>query len=219
MQTFSSGCCREPQGDCKAFRNNEKLKGSLAHRHSETPYQSARCSDTIGQDAIYKAHMRESKVPVPIALIETDEQTKISWIEQRIREIYTAYGKTLPSIAIFLNGKDRVSAFAQALQDTDFFYDNGINVIDGSLGTTLGNRNQVRVFPIDKVKGMEFDAVFFVDINNAKGNEEIIKCYLYVGVSRAAFFLGVTLTEDVPTLTKYFKIGEDWKEIAKTENN
>ena len=198
----------------------EVIPLKVSYRQSVKMLEVARqlYRDTIGQEAIYKAHMRETKVPLPIALIETDEQAKITWIEQRIREIYTAYGKTLPSIAIFLNGKDRVSAFAQALQDTDFFYDNGINVIDGSLGTTLGNRNQVRVFPIDKVKGMEFDAVFFVDINNAKGNEEIIKRYLYVGVSRAAFFLGVTLTEDVLTLTKYFKKGEDWKEISKTGN-
>ncbi|MBQ9439230.1 MAG: ATP-binding domain-containing protein [Paludibacteraceae bacterium] len=86
-------------------------------------------------------------------------------------------------------------------------------------GNTLGNKNQVRVFPIDKVKGMEFDMVFFIDINNTDWDDEIIKRYLYVGVSRAAFFLGVTLTEDVPALTKYFKVGQDWKDISRQDSN
>ena len=173
--------------------------------------------DTIGEKPTYRSHMRESKVPEAIALIETNKQRKIEWIEQRIKEIFTAYGNTLPSIAIFLNDEDSVASFARSLKETDFFEDNAIPIVDGSQNT-LGNRQQVRIYPINKVKGMEFDVVFFIDINNTEWSEEVIKRYLYVGVSRAAFFLGVTLTEDVPALTKYFKVGQDWKDISKQDS-
>lgn len=42
----------------------------------------------------------------------------------------------------------------------------------------------------------------------------MIKRYIYVGVSRAAFFLGITLEENVPDITKYFAVGEVWERIV-----
>lgn len=171
--------------------------------------------DTIGERPTYTANMQEKKVPEAIAYISDDLEDKIEWIEQRIREVYVAYGKTMPSIAIFLNDEQRVANFAHLLKETDFFEDNGIKVIDGSQGETLGSSKDVRVFPIDKVKGMEFDVVFFVDIDDTPWTEDIVKRYLYVGVSRAAFFLGVTLKEDNPQLTKYFNVGATWRGVSQ----
>ena len=171
--------------------------------------------DTIDEQPTYTANMQEKEVPEAIAYISDSLEEKIEWIEQRIREVYVAYGKTMPSIAIFLNDEQRVANFAQLLKETDFFYDNGIKVIDGSQGETLGSSKDVRVFPIDKVKGMEFDVVFFVDIDDTPWTEDIVKRYLYVGVSRAAFFLGVTLKEDNPELTKYFNVGATWRGVMQ----
>ena len=59
---------------------------------------------------------------------------KISWIEKRINEVYVAYGKKLPSIAIFLNNKEEIQGFVDRLRDTDFIYDAGVEVVDGSDG-------------------------------------------------------------------------------------
>ena len=39
-----------------------------------------------------------------------DEYDKIEWIEKRIKEVYIAYDRKLPSIAIFLNDKDKISS-------------------------------------------------------------------------------------------------------------
>jgi DNA helicase IV len=61
------------------------------------------------------------------------------------------------------------------------------------------------------VKGMEFDVVFFHNIDNTDLSEDLVKRYLYVGVSRASFYLGATFNNDCPELTKYFKMGETWK--------
>ncbi len=168
-------------------------------------------SDTIGVEANYKAYMPSTKVPKPLAFVSSDEDEKISWIEERIREVYNAYGKRLPSIAIFLNRKEDIPNFVESLKDTDFVYDAGVDVIDGSAGNILASDNQIRVYPIDVVKGMEFDVVFFHNIDRNNSEQELIKRYIYVGVSRAAFFLGVTLENEEPGISKYFAMNETWK--------
>lgn len=169
--------------------------------------------DTIGDEPGYVAYMKSTKVPEPLYFVSEDESAKISWIEKRINEVYIAYGKKLPSIAIFLNKKDEIKGFVDRLRDTDFIYDAGIEIVDGSEGNVLASSNQIRVYPIDVVKGMEFDVVFFHNIDNATADDDLIKRYIYVGVSRAAFFLGITLSADKKDITKYFKKGLNWGKV------
>ena len=169
--------------------------------------------DTIGDEPGYVAYMKSTKVPEPLYFVSEDEFAKISWIEKRINEVYIAYGKKLPSIAIFLNKKDEIKGFVDRLRDTDFVYDAGIEIVDGSEGNVLASSNQIRVYPIDVVKGMEFDVVFFHNIDNATADDDLIKRYIYVGVSRAAFFLGITLSADKKDITKYFKEGLNWGKV------
>lgn len=169
--------------------------------------------DTMKERANYKAHLKEEKVPKALAFVNDDEDAKMVWIEKRIKEVFEAYGKQLPSIAIFLNSKEDVQRFAEKLKNTDFFFDNQLSVINGSDGQTLGTKNQVRVFPIDTVKGMEFDVVFFHNIDNTDFDDELVKRYLYVGVSRASFYLGATFKNANPELIKYFTQDEDWSKI------
>ena len=163
--------------------------------------------DTIGEEPSYKAYMKSKKVPSPMAFVSSDESIKIKWIEERIDKVYKAYGKRLPSIAIFLNNKNDIKPFVEALRDTDFIFDAGIEIVDGSEGNVLASSNQIRVYPINVVKGMEFDVVFFHNIDNASVDSTLIKRYIYVGVSRAAFFLGVTFTKEEGNedLIKYFE--------------
>ena len=170
-------------------------------------------SDTIGEEPNYKPFMKSKKVPKPLAYISNDEYDKIEWIERRIKEVYIAYGKVLPSIAIFLNNKQEIPQFVEQLKDTDFIADAGIDVVDGSAGNVLSNSNHIRVYPIDVVKGMEFDVVFFHNIDSTQEDTDLLKRYIYVGVSRAAFFLGVTFIEHDENLCKYFSLNSTWDKI------
>ena len=192
--------------------NMKKLDMRTSYRQSTNLLKVAQAlyTDTIKEEPNYKAYMKSTKVPEPLAFVSPDESAKINWIEKRINEVYIAYGKRLPSIAIFLNNKDDIRGFVERLRDTDFIYDAGIEVIDGSEGNVLASGNQIRVYPVDVVKGMEFDVVFFHNIDNAKVSDDLIKRYIYVGVSRAAFFLGITLNADNDGITKYFKFGLNW---------
>lgn len=169
--------------------------------------------DTMGYEPEYKAFMKSTKVPKPLAFISEDEYSKIDWIEKRLKEVYIAYGKKLPSIAIFLNNKNEIRDFVERLKDTDFIIDAGIDVVDGSAGNVLASSNQIRVYPIEVVKGMEFDVVFFHNIDKSTADKDLIRRYIYVGVSRAAFFLGITLNKDSEEITKYFSTDSDWSKI------
>lgn len=195
--------------------NMKLMKMTTSYRQSSSLLKVARAlySDTIGGEPDYKAYMKSTKVPEPLTFTSKDEDTKIEWIEKRIKEVYIAYGKKLPSIAIFMNNKYAIAEFVDKLKNTDFILDSGIEIVDGSGGNVLESNHQIRVYPIDVVKGMEFDVVFFHNIDDAVGDTDLIKRYIYVGVSRAAFFLGITLNADKQDITKYFKSGLNWSKV------
>ena len=197
--------------------NKQEVKMVTSYRQSTRLLDVAKAlfQDTLGHEPEYRAYMKAKKVPAPLAYISDDEHDKVEWIGQRIREIYNIY-KQLPSIAIFLNDESNIPSFVKALKDTDFIYDTDIEVVDGSSGIVLASSNQIRVYPIKVVKGMEFDVVFFHNIDQSAETDDIIKRYIYVGVSRAAFFLAATFTEREGNddIIKYFDTTKkDWRVI------
>lgn len=168
--------------------------------------------DDRGEPPSYRAFMKSSRVPSPLAYVNDNELPKIEWISKRISEVYRAYGEQLPSIAIFVNDFGYIPRFIEALQKTEFFTKNRIKVLDGINDTLRVKENHICVYPIDSVKGMEFDVVFFHDIDKCS-NREMINRYIYVGVSRAAFFLAITLSENNKEISKYFEQNKDWFKI------
>lgn len=66
-------------------------------------------------------------------------------------------------------------------------------------GRVVGNEQEVRVFDIQYIKGLEFEAVFLVGIDELAARiPDLFDRYLYVGVTRAATFLGVTCRNRFP---------------------
>ena len=169
--------------------------------------------DTLGETPNYKPYMKSNKVPAPLAFVDENEHSKIEWISKRISEVYRAYGEQFPSIAIFVNDKGYIPRFIENLQNAEFFTKKGIEVINGTTINGTTTDNHITVFPIDVVKGMEFDVVFFHNIDNSSADMDILKRYIYVGVSRAAFFLGITLSEQNQEICRYFEKDKDWFNI------
>ena len=57
----------------------------------------------------------------------------------------------------------------------------------------------MRGFDIQHIKGLEFEAVFFIGIDQlAALHPELFDKYLYVGTTRAATYLGVTCEGALP---------------------
>jgi DNA helicase IV len=57
----------------------------------------------------------------------------------------------------------------------------------------------VRVFAVEYIKGLEFEAVFFVGVDHlAQVHADLYDKYLYVGTTRAATYLGFTCEGSLP---------------------
>ena len=194
--------------------NITPVEMKTSYRQSKKLLEVARqlYKDTLNEMPSYKAFMKSNKVPAPLAYVDENELSKIEWISKRISEVYRAYGEQLPSIAIFVTDKGYIQRFVERLQETEFFTINKIKVLDGTNESNIPE-SHICVYPIDVVKGMEFDVVFFHNIDKSDADMELVKRYIYVGVSRAAFFLGITMNEEVREISRYFEKRKDWFKI------
>lgn len=170
--------------------------------------------DELGVYPTYQSKIKKHpSEPKPLMLISDDEDEKAVWISHRIREILEIYNHELPSIAIFVGDEVDISDFIERITDLDLI--NGIDVVDCSGNKQLQNKEMVRVFRLSEVKGMEFEAAFFYDIDNAiaSSDEQLMRRYLYVGISRATSHLAATMTcDDNASIIQYFDTeSEGWE--------
>lgn len=133
----------------------------------------------------------------PVLLTKSGDLTTLClWLRDRIVEIEQTLDK-LPSIAVLVNSESSVSPLAYALNDA--LSDENIQAVACPVGQAMGSDNDVRVFDIQHIKGLEFEAVFFIDIDElADNNPGLFDKYLYVGATRAATYLGLTCRGDLP---------------------
>lgn len=164
------------------------------------------------QNASLPAHM--DSVGVAPALLEdaTNAEATVGWLADRIREIERFVGQ-LPSTAIFVNTEDDVAPVAEALNAA--LAEHNIQVIACREGQTVGQESNVRVFDIQHIKGLEFEAVFFVGIDQlATLHPALFDKYLYVGTTRAATYLGVTCQGTLPSAIESLRTHfcQDWQQ-------
>ena len=111
-------------------------------------------------------------------LESADEEEKAEWIAKRVLEVKQKYG-FVPSIAVFVADKQDAADLEALLKDDGRLENNGIDVKDCSSGDNLSAQDMLRIFPLNKVKGMEFEVVFFHNIDKVKASK-LISRYLYV---------------------------------------
>ncbi|MGL5980949.1 MAG: ATP-binding domain-containing protein [Phocaeicola sp.] len=185
----------------------EVMTLDVSYRQLPTLLDMAREMYKDDQNVYPSYHSDKEKTadePKPLLFISEDEDEKAEWISQRILDINESY-EDLPSIAIFVGDEVDIAEFIERITDLDLL--NGIDIVDCSGNKTLQNKEMIRVFRLSEVKGMEFEAVFFYDIDKAITNHsaELMRRFLYVGVSRATSHLAATLcSEDKEGIIKYF---------------
>lgn len=164
-----------------------------------------------GESSPYQCFLKEDSTPAPLWLESDDIDDKAEWISERVIEINRAYN-CVPTIAIFTKDKKRAEELKEALDECDNLGRAGIEVKVCSDNTLEGEKT-LRIFPIDQVKGMEFEAVFFYDIDDIE-ETSLINKYLYVGLSRASMYLAVTSngkSEKISDmLQRYFETDTTW---------
>ena len=207
--------------DLKFFIPNTVVKELvISYRQSPTLLEIAQelYKTATSKDAEYISYMdKDENEPKPLFFINDNVDETMEWISERIIEIYKAYGNSIPSIAIFLPNDEGLEAFANNLGEIDRLADVDINVKAYKNGIGLGDANTVRVFSIDYIKGLEFEAVFFHNIDYLLRNKDTELMYknLYVGLSRASFYLGITSKIDLKEIISLPNIiiarNENWK--------
>lgn len=158
---------------------------------------------STGAKANIRSYIAKNETePKPLLLVSKDETDKLNWIAARIIDIYRAYSLSIPAIAIFLPDETQLDNFANQLGNIEMLADVGILVKACRNGEMLGDKNTVWIFAIDKIKGLEFEAIFFHNIDDVQNQNlphDLILKYLYVGLSRATFYIGLTASEELQT--------------------
>lgn len=147
-----------------------------------------------GKRAPYGCYLKDEKnTPDPLWYESDNIEDKVSWMAKRILEVQNAY-KKVPSIAIFVNNTKEAQDLYETLKGEVILEDAGIDVINCTANDELTAPDSIRIFLLDRVKGMEFEVVFFYNIDEV-AKHKLINQYLYVGLSRATFYMAVASNE------------------------
>ena len=123
------------------------------------------------------------------------------WLTKRICEIEKQVDP-IPTTVVLVPSEDEVAPLAKVLEEHLSKYN--LKAVACVGGQILGQNRDVRVINAEHIKGLEFEAVFFVNIDKlAEENPDLFDKYLYVGATRAATFLGLTCSgENLPDKIK-----------------
>ncbi len=128
---------------------------------------------------------------------ETYEK-QICWVVARIGEIHRFSSQTLPSIAIFVPTETDVHQVADLLRKP-LRETYGIETEACFEGLILGTQAKVRIFSVQFIKGLEFEAVFFMGVDHmVTFVPGLVDKFLYVGLTRSRRFLAITTFGDFP---------------------
>jgi len=168
----------------------------------------------IGQKAPFASafHLNETD-PEPLKFnSQNDNELLGQWISDRIVEIFNI-NKSLPSTAIFVSDDDQIDQAIKIIEKP--LNENSIEIKGCQKGEILGSENKVRIFSVKYIKGLEFESVFFLNINEISERvPKLVDKYLYVGLSRAASFLAITYNNSFPDEIKHVEnyfIEGNWK--------
>lgn len=141
-----------------------------------------------------------------------DAAATAEWLARRIFEIEKT-SEVLPSIAVLLNSEEAVQPFAEQLSKT--LEPQNLRAVACPEGRVIGQENDVRVFDVQHIKGLEFEAVFFVGVDElAVQRPMLFDKYLYVGATRAATYLGLTCSgRSMPGIIEDMadQFGDSWQ--------
>lgn len=192
----------------------ERKSITVSYRQSRRLVDLAKQIATVGgsqaDDIILPDRLDAEGLPPVLHSHLGDNSAVVKWLAKRIREIDLMVQKAT-TIAVLVNEEEQVEPLALELNDR--LEEINLSAVPCKDGKVVGNDRDVRVFNIRHIKGLEFEAVFFVDLDETVSKHpDLFSKFLYVGATRAATYLGVTFKGDVPRqiepLLHHF--GEDW---------
>lgn len=132
----------------------------------------------------------------PVLVEHSTKEEVARWIADRVKEVERSV-QQLPTIAVLVNSESEVKPTAELL--SNYLEDVNLTAVACEEGKALGEGTDVRVFDIQHIKGLEFEAVFFAGLDLlAEENPDLFDRYLYVGATRAATYLGAACYGSLP---------------------
>lgn len=171
----------------------------------------------INEEPPFKSAFAQSAAdPDPLRFKSKTNTDSIAWITQRIIDIYNI-NQALPSIAIFVPEESHITEIYKTL--SPLLKENSIDLEACYGGKILSTEGKVRIFSVQYIKGLEFEGVFFLNLDQLPSHlAELVEKYLYVGLTRAASFLAVIYTQEFPEKIRFVEsdfIEGDWRHLVK----
>jgi UvrD-like helicase C-terminal domain len=184
----------------------EAKRISVAYRHSKELNSFARALVRLGggddTEIVLPVNVNNDGVR-PVLAEQLNNSEVVPWLAARITEI-ESFVKQLPSIAVLVCNEADVKPLADNLNAA--LVDINIRAIPCLGGQAIGPENDVRVFNVEHIKGLEFEVVFFVGIDQlVEDQPDLFDKYLYVGATRAATYLGITCESALPEILNELK--------------
>lgn len=142
-----------------------------------------------------KDYIHEGVAPI---LFESAKNADMAaeWIAKQISVIERNLNE-LPTIAVLVNDESEVKPMADNLNQ--YLEEMSLKAVACEEGKSLGEGTDVRVFDIQHIKGLEFEAVFFAGVDKLASNKpDVFDRYIYVGATRAATYLGMVCYQSLP---------------------
>lgn len=116
---------------------------------------------------------------------------RAKWLSARIRDIIRLTEGAMPTIAVLMPAEADLGPLAEVLSEE--IADTNIRAVACPRGLVKGQAGDIRIFEVEHIKGLEFEAVFLMNIDALRdGTPGLFDRYVYVGATRAATFLGLT---------------------------
>ncbi len=187
---------------------------NVTYRHSrQLNVLAHRLAGLSGQahEAALPDHVN-NEGPAPVFGFALSGTALIAWLKDRIIEI-EQLTTMLPSVAVLVHREQDVQPIADGLNAALSAHSRRCTACPR--GQVRGNDDDVRVFDVQHIKGLEFEAVFFVGVDElAAAKPQLFDKFLYVGATRAAMYLGLSTTGPdapeylAPTLDLF---GQNWR--------
>lgn len=149
--------------------------------------------ETLGE--LPKDSMHDGVAPILLEHAQ-DADLVAGWIAGQIAVIERNL-EILPTIAVLVNDEAEVKPMTEKLNQ--YLEDMSLKAVACEEGKSLGEGTDIRVFDIQHIKGLEFEAVFFAGVDELAANKpELFDRFIYVGATRAATYLGMVCYESLP---------------------
>jgi DNA polymerase III delta prime subunit len=149
--------------------------------------------ETLGE--LPKGSMHDGVYPILLEHAQ-DSGLVAEWIASQIRVIERNL-EILPTIAVLVNDETEVKPMTESLNQ--YLEDMSLKAVACEEGKSLGEGTDIRVFDIQHIKGLEFEAVFFAGVDKLAANKpELFDRFIYVGATRAATYLGMVCYDSLP---------------------